>query len=367
MNKSNKSAREIPLAKKEDTFQKCFPVINTIHTLSCDSMMLRSQLRQLVCATYHISEKDTDFMISEMMNSGLLYRKNICSGSKTDTLYLSKFAVGKITETPSANVPAISFSRKKIFENIFMTEYLIANVLPEMQGKFETNPENVINYLRFHGSNLLMPSHQLYYSDYFHYFDSAAGSLNLPLTEEFIYDWRSYCYDRLNFLKKSNPDLMDLCDTYKRDKQMRESICQTYLSDIERTKYTYSLANMMASRYYITSLEESAVNLIHFDSLDNLSLEKLYLNLAGIVHMMDRYCKKELKINLTVYVWSQNRAENFYHQEDRRVFDYFTKTYKDTPRSDAFLSNYGVRPSLWDNINVCYLPYDIANQYHVMP
>ena len=48
MNKTNKSAREIPLAKKEDTFQKCFPVINTLHTLSCDNLMLRSQLRQLV-------------------------------------------------------------------------------------------------------------------------------------------------------------------------------------------------------------------------------------------------------------------------------------------------------------------------------
>lgn len=367
MNKSAKSAREIPLAKKESTFQKCFPVINTIHILSSDNMMLRSQLRQLVSAAYRINEKETDFMISEMMNSGLLYRKNVCSGSKTDILYLSKFAVGKIIETPSANVPAISFSRKKIFENIFMTEYLITNILPEMQGKFETNPENIINFLRYHASNLLIPSHQLYYSGYFEFFKFTADRLGIALTEEFFYDWRAYHYDKLNFLKKSNPDLADLCETYKKDKQMRESICQTYLSDIERTKYTYSLANMMAGRYYITSLEEAAVNLIHYDSLDNLALEKLYLNLAGIVHMMDRYCKKELKINLTVYVWSQGRAENFYNQEDRRVFDYFTKTYKDTPRSDSFLSNYGVRPSLWDNINVCYLPYDIANQYHVIP
>lgn len=240
-------------------------------------------------------------MISEMMNSGLLYRKNICTGSKTDILYLSKFAVGKITETPSANVPAISFSRKKIFENIFATEYLITNVLPEMQGKFETNRENIINFLRYNASNLLIPSHQLYYSDYFEYFKFTTDRLGIALTEEFFYDWKAYYYDQLNFLKKSNPDLTDLCDTYKKDKQMRESICQTYLSNIERTKYTYSLANMMASRYYITSLEETAVNLIRFDSLDNLAAEKLYLNLAGIVHMIDRYCKKELKINLTVY------------------------------------------------------------------
>ena len=367
MNKFTKSARDIPLAQKENTFQKCFPIINTMHVLSSDNMMLRSQLRLLVSAAYRINEKNTDFMISEMMNSGLLYRKNICTGSKTDILYLSKFAVGKITETPSANVPAISFSRKKIFENIFAAEYLITNVLPEMQGKFETNPENIINFLRYNASNLLIPSHQLYYSDYFEYFKFTTDRLGIALTEEFFYDWKAYYYDQLNFLKKSNPDLTDLCDTYKKDKQMRESICQTYLSNIERTKYTYSLANMMASRYYITSLEETAVNLIRFDSLDNLALEKLYLNLAGIVHMIDRYCKKELKINLTVYVWSQGRADNFYNQEDRRVFDYFTKTYKDTPRSDSFLANFGVRPSLWDNINVSYLPCDIANKYHVIP
>lgn len=367
MNKNTKSAREVPLARKESIYQECFPVVNTMHILSSDNMLLRPHIRQLVSATYHLHEKEIDFMIAEMLNNGLLYSKSIYTGSKTEILYLSKFAVGKITETPSANVPAIAFSRKKIFENIFSTEYLISNVLPKMQGEFETSPKNVSSYLYYNASNLLIPSHQLYYSDYFAYFRYAADRVGITLTNEFLYDLKAYHFDKLNFLKKTSPDLADECDLYKKDKQMRESICQTYVSDIERTKYTYSLANMMASRYYITSLEETSVNLIHFDSLDNLSLEKLYLNLAGIVHMIDRYCSKELKINLTVYVWSQSRADNFYKQEDRRVFDYFTKTYRDTPRSDSFLANYGVRPSLWENISVSYLPFDIANKYHVIP
>ena len=367
MNKNTKSAREVPLARKESIFQECFPVINTIHTLSSDNMMLRSQLRQLVSSAYHLHERNIDFMIAEMLNNGLLYSKSVSVGSKTEILYLSKFTVGKIMETSSANVPAIAFSRKKIFENIFATEYLVSNILPKMQGEFETSPENVINYLYYNASNLLITSHQLYYSDYFEYFRYTTNRLGIALTDEFLYDLRAYYFDKLNFLKKTNPDLTEECNLYKKDKQIRESICQTYMSNIERTKYTYSLANMMANRYYITSLEKTAVNLIHFDSLDNLSLEKLYLNLAGIVHMIDRYCSKELKINLTVYVWSQGRADNFYNQEDRRVFDYFTKTYKDTPRSDSFLANFGVRPSLWDNINVSYLPCDIANKYHVIP
>ena len=68
MNKFTKSARDIPLAQKENTFQKCFPIINTMHVLSSDNMMLRSQLRLLVSAAYRINEKNTDFMISEMMN-----------------------------------------------------------------------------------------------------------------------------------------------------------------------------------------------------------------------------------------------------------------------------------------------------------
>ncbi len=366
MNKNKKSARDIPLAKKQDTYNKALPIIMIIHLLGND-MMLRSQIRQLTCDTYHIPEKEADFMISEMLQNGLLYRKSICTGSKTELLYLSKFTIATLTETSSSDVPAIAFSRKKIYENIFNTQYIIEYLLPEMEGKYDTSPDNLISYLRYSGSNMLIPSHQLYYSDYFAFFYTTCTRLNLTLADDFFYDWKAYEYDKLRFLSKSNPSILEECDTYKKDKQMRESICQTYTSEVERVKYTYSLANMMASRFYIAAILPDTVDLIYNDSLDNLSLEKLYLNLAGITLMLDRYIKQELKINLTVFVYSQSRADNFYDMEERRVYDSFTKTYKELPRSEAYLSNYGVRPSLWDNITVKYVPMDIANKYHVMP
>lgn len=368
MNKNNnkKTAREIPLAKKEETFNKTFPVIDVIHTLGND-MMLRSQIRKLTCDTYHIPEKQVEFMIAEMLQNGLLYRKSISTESKTELLYLSKFAIGKLIDTPSSAVPAIAFSRRKIYENVFNTTYIMEYLLPEITGNYETTPSNIVSYMRYVGSNLLLPSHQLYYSDYYGFFYHVCERLNLPLTQEFTYDWRAYEYDRLKFLSKSDTALSENCDTYKEDKKIRESICQTYTSDIERVKYTYSLANLMASRFYITSVTEDSINITYNDSLDNLTLDKLYLNIAGIVLMLDRYINKELKVNVTVFVWAENRAKNFYDMEERRVYDSFTKTYKEMPRSEAYLANFGVRPSLWDNINVNYVSMDIANKYHIMP
>lgn len=358
--------RNIPLSKKEELYTRAFPIIDVIHTLGND-MMLRSQLRQLTCATYHITEKQADFLISEMLSTGLLYRKPICSDSKTELLYLSKFVIGKLTNTTSADVPAIAFSRRKIYENIFNTEYLCKYLLPELTGKYETNPDNIIAYLKYVGSNMLIPSHQLYYSDYFQIFYIVCNRLQLSLTDDFFYDWKAYHYDKLKFLSKSDTSLLEECNLYKEEKKIRESICQTYTSDIERVKYTYSLANMMAGRFHITSLTENCINLIYNDSLDSLTLDKLYLNLAGLVLMFDRYIKKELTINLTVFVWSEQRAQNFYSLENKCIYDSFTRTYKDIPRSEAYLANYGIKPSFWENINVHYVPMDISNKYQVFP
>lgn len=359
-----KTTHKIPPKKKENLFKNNYELIQLVYKFG-NGMMLRSQIRQLYIQIYEENYIDIDFRIAELINNCFLLPKKICKNSKTELLYLNKYCVSRFLNMKSGNVAAIAFSNQKIFENIFKTEYLIHFIIPEMQKQnFVIGVENIETYLNYTCCNILLRPNQLSAYEFYQRFSSVAGEL-FEITDDFYRDMNIAYSEKYLFVRNRLKKQVTEPILYTDEKSIRNSIRASYKSETERNKQFYNFSSFMGHRFFIEKIERDKIYIIYFDTLNTLTLNKLYPNLVFTYLMLQRYLNKsQLALDVTIYTWNENRCLELSNAEKRRVFDISKQEYRDTNRRETYFSNLGVR-QITENINVNYEYFDIEIKYDI--
>lgn len=173
--------------------------------------MLRKQAKQFCQLLYGISQTESDFAIAELILNGFLIQKNISKSYKTQMLYLSKYPRSRFYENieKSGDVPALNFTKQKLFEQIFRMDYILDVIIPVMQKQnFKLDAENILAYLTYTRNNLLYANNQTSILQLYHLIGYTLQEKGFTLSDDFYRDMEIASYDKTIFevhLSRDNP------------------------------------------------------------------------------------------------------------------------------------------------------------------
>lgn len=349
--------------QKESLFTKYKDLIYMIHC--CNGYMLRKQIRKLFHLLTGRSEKDIEFDIAELILAGFLLQKTINKDSRTQMLYLSKYPKSQFLNVISRDVPAINWSEQKMFQQIFIIDYLIEKVIPDMEKQdFEISMDNIMTYLNWNGSNLLLSNNQMDMVTFYNNLWNVFADNNYEPTDDFFRDLEIARYDKESFeakqLKKDT-EVIPCITKIRRDKEM-----DSYNSDIEKNKQFYSLKNFASHGFYIESIKHDTIKVCYFDSIDTIYTKKLYQQLSYILLMFQRYLNNSnISLSATIYTCDKERAEELREFENRQAYDFYRQEWIEGNKKQKIMKDIGLLPSNWDNITANYISEDLYDKYNV--
>lgn len=350
--------------QKESLFTNHKDLIYMIHCFG--GHMLRRQIRRLYHLLSDKDEKEVEFDIAELIISGFLLQKTINKDTRTQMLYLSKYPKSQFLDVEcSGDVPAINWSNQKIFESIFKVDYIIEKVIPDMQKQdFNIDTDNIISYLNWNGSNLLLSNNQADTETFYNSLWSAFTKFDLLPADDFFRDLEIATYEKEAFKMRQSKKDMELppCQTkLRRDKEM-----DSYNSDIEKSKQFYNLKHFASHGFYIESIQKHRINLCFFDSMNSIQTKKLYQQLCYILLMFQRYLNNyDVELHASVYTWDKDRAEKLQVEENKRSFDFYRQEWVDENKRHKVMKDVGLLPSQWENISASYHSEEIYSKYNV--
>lgn len=354
--------------QKAALFKKHKDLISLIH--NCGDMMLRKQIKVL----YHMLHPDidmatTEFDIAELILSGFLLQLQIQKPSRTQMLYLSKYPRSYFYDNKdkTGDVPAITFTNTKVYTQIFKTEYLIERIIPAMQKKdLLISDENILSYLYWTSSNLLLNGSQYNNSNFYERFKNVCEQKNIPLDYDFLRDSQIAAYEKDCFIRtqlKQNTNLAECTAKIQRDTERA-----SYTSEVEQSKYFYNFNNFHKQGFVIEDIDTTHIQLAYFDINNNLNIKTLYKNLCFIYLMFGRYTKiRDLKLDATIYVWDKEKAEHLAKEETIEAFDFYTQELSGLSKKFKTMKDIGLLPQHWENINASYKSMDIFEKYNLRP
>lgn len=350
--------------QKENLFQQHKDLIYMI--FCCNGYMLRRQIRKFFHLLTGREEMDVEFDITELILTGFLLQKTINKDTRTQMLYLSKYPKSKFMDVErSGDVPAIFWSNTKIFEHIFRIDYMLEKVLPDMlEQNYKLDMDNILTYLQWAGSNLLLSSNQTDMLTFYSNLGAALQDNNYTLSHDFLRDMEIARYDKdcfeANQLKK-DAELPPCIAKIRRNKEM-----DSYNNDIEKYKQFYHLKNFAAHGFYVESITGHTINLCFFDSQNSIQTKKLYQQLCYILLMFQRYTNNyNIELHTTVYVWDKERAEHLRTEETKKAFDFYRQEWSAESKKYKVFQDVGLLRQYWDSITVAYINEEMYAKYNV--
>ena len=225
---------------------------------------------------------------------------------------------------------------------------------------FNIDVDNILSYLCWSGSNLLLSNNQTDTATFYNNLWSTFTRYNLIPTDDFFRDLEIAEYDRNRLLKKEE-ELPPCLTKLRRDKEM-----DSYHSDIEKSKQFYNLKNFASHGFYIESIQKHHINICFFDSMNSIQTKKLYQQLCYILLMFQRYLNSyDVELHISVYTWDKDRAEKLQIEENKQSFDFYRQEWVEENKRHKVMKDVGLLPSQWQNINVSYHSGDIYFKYNV--
>lgn len=349
--------------QKDSLFIKYKDLIYMI--FCCNGYMLRKQIRKLFHLLSGRSEKDIEFDIAELILTGFLLQKSINKDTRTQMLYLSKYPKSQFLNKDSRDVAAINWSEQKIFEQIFRIDYIIEKVIPDMRKQdFEISMDNIIAYLNWNGSNLLLSNNQVDMVTFYNHLWNVLAENDHNLTDDFFRDLTIATEEKEAFeAKQLKKDIEPAPCTMKnrRDKEM-----DSFRSDIDKCKLYYSLKNLASHGFYIESVKHSLISVCIFDATNSLYTKKLYQQASYILLMFQRYLNNyNLHLFVTVYTWDNERATELRDFENTQAYDFYRQEWAEENRKHKIMKDIGILPSNWNSITVNYIGEELYTKYSV--
>ena len=331
----------------------------------CNGYMLRRQIKKLFHLLSGQSEMDIEFDISELILTGFLLQKTINQDTRTQMLYLSKYPKSQFLNTASRDVPAINWSVQKIFEQLFRIDYIIEKVIPDMRKQnFDISMDNILAYLNWSGSNLLLSNNQVDMVDFYNNLWNVFAENDHNITDDFFRDLTIATEEKETFeakqLKKDIEPSPCITKT-RRDKEM-----DSYNSDIDKCKLFYNLKNLASHGFYIEHVKHNLISICFFDSNNSIYTKKLYQQASYILLMFQRYLNNyNLHLFVTVYTWDNERATELRDYESTKAFDFYRQEWVEENRKHKIMKDIGILPSNWNSITVNYVGEELYSKYNV--
>ena len=353
--------------QKEALFDKHKDLISLVHTLG--DMVLRKQLKVLFCMLNPDEDiTDVEFAIAELIVSGFLLQVQIQKPSKTQMLYLSKYPRSYFyNKETTGDVPALNFTNAKVYNQIFKVEYIIQHLISDMkQRNFLISEDNLLSYLYWSSSNILLPGNQCNTFDFYERFKDVCTKQGIALDYDFTRDYEIASYEKNAYI--SNQLKQDMPLEQCKVKVQRDTERNSYTSDNEKGKYFYNLNNFHKQGFVIEEILPDKIKIAYFDAGNNINVKKLYKNLSFIYLMLNRYCKfKDLFLEATIYVWDKDRANHLAKEENIEAYDFYNQEMSGYSKKFNAMKNVGLVPQHWENINTTYISLDIYNKYNLRP
>ena len=349
--------------QKENLFHQHKDLIYMV--FCCGGYMLRRQMRKLFHLLSGREEKDIEFDIAELICSGFLLQKTINRDTRTQMLYLSKYPKSQFLNVTSRDVAAVNWSEPKIFAQIFKMDYLIEKIIPDMKEQdLEISMNNLIIYLNYNASNLLLSSNQADMVAFYNNIWTAFAENDFHPTDDFFRDLEIAKYDKEIFesiqLQKGNEPAPCMAKI-RRDTEM-----DSLNSDIEKNKQFYNLKNFASHGFCIESVKHNIISICFFDSMNSIYTKKLYRQLSYILLMFQRYLNNyNLHLCATVYTFDEERAGQLRDEENKKAFDFYRQEWVEENKKYKVMKDIGILPSNWNSITVNYVSEDLYAKYNV--
>lgn len=353
--------------QKEALFDKHKDLISLVHTLG--DMVLRKQLKVLFCMLNPDEDiTDVEFSIAELIVNGFLLQVQIQKPSKTQMLYLSKYPRSYFyNKETTGDVPALNFTNAKVYNQIFKVEYIIQHLIPDMkQRNLLISEDNLLSYLYWSSSNILLPGNQCNTFDFYERFKDVCEKQGITFDYDFKRDYEIVAYEKNAYI--SNQLKQDIPLEHCKAKVQRDTERNSYTSEIEKGKYFYNLNNFHKQGFVIEEILPDKIKIAYFDAGNNINVKKLYKNLSFIYLMLNRYCKfKDLFLEATIYVWDKDRADHLAKEENIEAYDFYNQEMSGYSKKLNAMKNVGLLPQYWENISATYKSTDIFDKYNLRP
>ena len=369
----NISARTKSRLAKEECFNRNIPILNILFYIG-GGFMLRKQAVTLVRIFYQINEHKANDMIADLLSNGLLVKKQ-AADTKTCLYIMTKFPLAMYHECSTRDSCSIKLNNRKIWHNIYRTEFIIRQAVPMMeQLGMELTLQNLLNFLTDYCISVFttenqMSVYQLYGNLYekFPIKDKELIASGFPRVSDFMNDYYKITADlyhhQRNFLGyQIDDDYSDYIDIKEKLEREKDLIA----SPKEYRRNYYSLFNMTAAGFFFIG-KPTGKNIIIgiFDKCNNMYLKKIYENIICIYLMLERYLGFFPQITLQVYMSDADRILSLRDKENEQGYDYSRQEKSGLTKRDSFFHNMRIPRQNWNDIHVDYIYYPLKEKYHL--
>lgn len=369
----NISARTKSRLAKEECFNRNIPILNILFYIG-GGFMLRKQAVTLVRIFYQINEHKANDMIADLLSNGLLIKKQ-ATDTKTCLYIMTKFPLAMYHECSTRDSCSIKLNNRKIWHNIYRTEFIIRQTVPLMeQLGMELTLQDLLNFLTDYCISVFttenqMSVYQLYGNLYekFPIKDKGLIASGFPRVSDFMNDYYKITADlyhhQRNFLGyKIDDDYSDYIDIKEKLEREKDLIS----SPKEYKRNYYSLFNMTAAGFFFIGKPTGKnITIGIFDKCNNMYLKKIYENIICIYLMLERYLGFFPQITLQVYMSDADRILSLRDKENEQGYDYSRQEKSGLTKRDSFFQNMRIPRQNWNDIHVDYIYYPLIERYHL--
>lgn len=369
----NVSARTKSRLAKEECFNRNIPILNIFFYVG-NGFMLRKQLIALSRIFYNINVHKANDMIADLLSCGLLIKKQ-ATDTKTCIYIMTKFPLSMYYECSTRDSCSIKLNNRKIWNNIYRTEFIIRQAVPMMeQLNLELTLQNLLNFLTDHCISIFatenqMSVYQLYGNLYekFPIKDKELLESGVKCRSDFMNDYYKVTADlyhhQCNFLGYR---IEDNFSDYIQIKEMLEREKDLISSPKEYKKNYYSLFNMTAAGFFfIGKPNNKSIIIGTFDKCNNMYLKKIYENIICIYLMLERYLGFYPKLTLQIYMSDADRIASLCKKENEHGFDYVNQEKSELTKRNSFFKNMNIPRQNWNDIQVDYIYYPLREKYNL--
>ena len=369
----NISARTKSRLAKEECFNRNIPILNILFYIG-GGFMLRKQAVTLDRIFYQINEHKANDMITDLLSYGLLVKKQ-ATDTKTCLYIMTKFPLAMYHECSTRDSCSIKLNNRKIWQNIYRTEFIIRQAVPLMeQHSMELTLQNLLNFLTDYCISIFttenqMSVYQLYGNLYekFPIKDKELIASGFPRVSDFMDDYYKITADlyhhQRNFLGyQIDDDYSGYLDIKERLERERDLIS----SSKEYKRNYYSLFNMTAAGFFFIGKPTGEnITIGIFDKCNNMYLKKIYENIICIYLMLERYLGFFPQITLQVYLSDADRILSLRDKEKEQGYDYARQEKSGLTKRDSFFQNMRIPRQNWNDIHVDYIYYPLKEKYNL--
>ena len=325
---TNKCSKDVSYEKKEKLYIENKPIFDCIFYFG-KGFLLDAHLKMYLKYIYGYQEREIKEKIDMLRANGLL---NVKQATSTNTVIykLTKCILGFYYNKPSKDVKMIKITNHKLWNNIFMNEYIIVRIIPAylscdtpitIDSIFETLEKSNITFTYTQERNSIVKLYE--------YLDEKFG---LSSSESFLNDYKTQKFYAYNFNKKFNKqENNEDYKEYEHIAKVNEYDKDNYPTPDKKNMNTYNLYNMVMNGFFIEAISGDNIYVGCFETT-KWTFEKVYKQPVFIYEMLKRYFSHPIRMVANFYIRDVYSFYKIKKQSETYKFDAKNQEFCDESR-----------------------------------